>query len=115
MISRFSLLCTNTKITLGELIYVIWKISSQEKSCSIAVAANDADINTCQDGKVISTGGDYSLIIPHFSIKDKGNYTCDVSYHAGGFVETIHVSVWGKYNVSVQFMEYIYSYYDFMA
>ncbi|XP_036426682.1 cell surface glycoprotein CD200 receptor 1-B-like isoform X2 [Colossoma macropomum] len=94
--SRVTLLCTNTKIAWSEMIYVIWKISTQEKNCSIAVARNDSNFDTCQDGKKIniSKGGDYSLIIPHFSIKDEGNYTCDVSYHAGGYVENIYVSAW---------------------
>ncbi|XP_036430072.1 uncharacterized protein LOC118810428 [Colossoma macropomum] len=94
--SRVTLLCTNPNIAWSEMIYVIWKISSQEKNCSIAVARNDLNVDTCQDGKKIniSKGGDYSLIIPHFSIKDEGNYTCDVSYHAGGYVESIYVSAW---------------------
>ncbi|KAL7865340.1 hypothetical protein SRHO_G00105870 [Serrasalmus rhombeus] len=93
--SRVTLLCTSRKIIWSEMIYVIWKISLKEKNCRIAVAVNDTDFDTCQDGKIIiSAGGDYSLIILHFSIKDEGNYTCDVSYRAGGYVETIHVSAW---------------------
>ena len=105
--SRITLLCTNTKIAWSEMIYVIWKISSQEKSCSIAVARNDSNVDVCEDGKkiYITAGGDYSLIISHFSIKDEGNYICDVSYHVGGYVESIYVSAWGKCNVSVQFSE----------
>ncbi|XP_072541112.1 cell surface glycoprotein CD200 receptor 1-B-like isoform X2 [Salminus brasiliensis] len=92
-----TLLCTNVKIAWSEMIYVIWKINSH-KNCWISVAANDTSFNTCEDEKkmYISTAGDYSLIIPDFSIKDEGNYTCDVSYRAGGYVETIHVSAWAR-------------------
>ncbi|XP_072542364.1 CD276 antigen-like [Salminus brasiliensis] len=92
-----TLLCTNVKIPWSEMIYVIWKINSH-KNCWISVATNDTSFNTCEDEKkmYISTAGDYSLIIPDFSIKDEGNYTCDVSYRAGGYVETIHVSAWAR-------------------
>ncbi|KAL6484379.1 hypothetical protein MHYP_G00064240 [Metynnis hypsauchen] len=93
--SRVTLLCTSRKIIWSEMIYVIWKISLKEKNCSIAVAVNDTDFDNCQDGKmIISDDGHYSLVIPHFSIKDEGNYTCDVSYRAGGYMKTIHVSAW---------------------
>ncbi|KAI4888359.1 hypothetical protein NFI96_000294 [Prochilodus magdalenae] len=92
--SNIILQCTNTKIEWSELIYVIWKINSQKKNCTITVATNDTDHNTCQDGKYINKTGNYSLIIPDFSIKDEGIYTCDVSYRAGGYVETINVTAW---------------------
>ncbi|XP_066497319.1 cell surface glycoprotein CD200 receptor 1-A-like [Hoplias malabaricus] len=94
-----TLLCTNTTIPWREMIYVIWKISTPEKNCSIAVAKNDSDHNSCEDGKYINTE-EYSLIIPHFSTKDEGTYTCDVSYTGGALLETVHVSVWGPLNLS---------------
>ncbi|XP_066542034.1 uncharacterized protein [Hoplias malabaricus] len=93
-----TLLCTNRTIPWREMIYVIWKISTPEKNCSIAVAKNDSDLNSCEDGKYINTEEDYSLIIPHFSTKDEGKYTCEISYT---LLETIHVSVWvGPLNLS---------------
>ncbi|KAL6484380.1 hypothetical protein MHYP_G00064250 [Metynnis hypsauchen] len=95
--SRVTLLCTSRKIIWSEMIYVMWKISLKEKTCSIAVAVNDTDFDNCQDGKIIiREDGHYSLVIPHFSIKDEGNYTCDVSYRAGGYMKTIHVSAWAE-------------------
>ena len=85
------------------MIYIIWKINS--KDCTLTVATNDTDHNTCQDGKYINKTGNYSLNIPDFSVKDEGIYVCDVSYRAGGYVETINVTAWSKYNISVQFTE----------
>lgn len=99
--------CTNTKIAWDNLIFVIWKMNLQDKECTIAVANNDSDYDTCQDGKKHkhTPDGTYHLIIPNFSIQDEGNYTCDISYKSGGIIEVIKVSAWGKWTVSVQLTE----------
>ncbi|KAF7709213.1 cell surface glycoprotein CD200 receptor 1-A isoform X2 [Silurus meridionalis] len=93
-----SLNCTNTKIAWQDLIFVIWKISLRDKNCTIAMAKNDSDHDTCQDGKRLNRTADgvYQLIIPHFSFKDEGNYTCDISYESGGWLENIIVSGFAK-------------------
>lgn len=95
--------CTKTKIAWDDMIFVIWKINLRDKECIIAVAQNDSDHDTCQDGKKFAiTEETYQLIIPNFSVKDEGNYTCDISYQSGGWLEIIKVSAFGKCTVSVQ-------------
>ncbi|KAG9271694.1 cell surface glycoprotein CD200 receptor 1-like [Astyanax mexicanus] len=92
--TNITLLCTNEKVEWNKMIYVIWKIYSQEKNCSISVSTSDPAFNNCTDGKQIineSTSGNYSLFIPQFSSKDEGRYICDMSYQAGAFIETINV------------------------
>ncbi|KAK3543482.1 hypothetical protein QTP70_023210 [Hemibagrus guttatus] len=78
------------------MIFVIWKIHTQNKECMIAVAKNDSDHDTCHDGKKQShtADGTYHLIIPKFSVQDEGSYTCDTSYQAGGSLEIVRVSAW---------------------
>ncbi|KAF7709214.1 hypothetical protein HF521_016064 [Silurus meridionalis] len=90
--------CTNTKIAWQDLIFVIWKICLRDKNCTIAMAKNDSDHDTCQDGKRLNHTADgvYQLIIPQFSVRDQGNYTCDISYESGGWLENIIVSRFGK-------------------
>ncbi|XP_022535826.2 cell surface glycoprotein CD200 receptor 1-A isoform X1 [Astyanax mexicanus] len=93
--NNITLLCTNKKVAWNKMLYVIWKIYSQEKNCYISVSTSDPAFNNCTDGKQIineSTSGNYSLFIPQFSSKDEGRYICDMSYQAGGFIETINVS-----------------------
>ncbi|KAK3569451.1 hypothetical protein QTP86_030088 [Hemibagrus guttatus] len=88
--------CSNTTIAWNDMIFVIWKIHTQNKECMIAVAKNDSDHDSCHDGKKQShtADGTYHLIIPKFSVQDEGSYTCDTSYQAGGSLEIIRVSAW---------------------
>ncbi|KAK3569450.1 hypothetical protein QTP86_030087 [Hemibagrus guttatus] len=88
--------CSNTTIAWNDMIFVIWKIHTQNKECMIAVAKNDSDHDTCHDGKKQShtADGTYHLIIPKFSVQDEGSYTCDTSYQAGGSLEIVRVSAW---------------------
>ncbi|XP_060786582.1 uncharacterized protein LOC132892205 [Neoarius graeffei] len=94
--------CTNTKIAWNDVIFVIWKINLQNKNCRIALAKYDPDHDSCNDGKkqTHTADGMYHLIIPNFSIRDEGNYTCDFSYQSGGLIEKITVSAWARPNVS---------------
>ncbi|XP_026768635.2 cell surface glycoprotein CD200 receptor 1-A isoform X2 [Pangasianodon hypophthalmus] len=94
--------CTNTKIAWRDMFFVIWKIHLQDKECMIAVAKNDSDYDTCQDGKKLNrtSEGTYHLIIPNFSVQDEGNYTCDISYQSGGSVENIKVSAFARPDLS---------------
>ncbi|XP_027018439.1 cell surface glycoprotein CD200 receptor 1-A isoform X2 [Tachysurus fulvidraco] len=91
-----TLKCTNTTIAWDDMIFVIWKIQLRDKNCTIAVAKNDSDFDTCLDGKKQNHTADglYHLIIPNFSIRDEGKYTCDTSYQSGGTVEIVTVSAW---------------------
>ncbi|KAK3542861.1 hypothetical protein QTP70_006129 [Hemibagrus guttatus] len=88
--------CSNTTIAWNDMIFVIWKIHTQNKECMIAVAKYDSDHDTCHDGKKQShtADGTYHLIIPRFSVQDEGSYTCDTSYQAGGSIEIVRVSAW---------------------
>ncbi|KAI5615434.1 cell surface glycoprotein CD200 receptor 1-A isoform X2, partial [Silurus asotus] len=88
-----SLNCTNIKIAWQDLIFVLWRISLRDKNCSIAMAKNDSDYDSCQDGKRLNRTADgvYHLIIPQFSLRDEGNYNCDISYKSGGWLENITV------------------------
>ncbi|KAG9271696.1 hypothetical protein AMEX_G14650 [Astyanax mexicanus] len=90
--TNITLLCTNKKVAWDEMIYVIWKIYSQERNCTISMASNDAAYDDCNDGKWISESENYSLIFPHFSIQNEGHYICDMSYQVGGYMESILVS-----------------------
>ncbi|XP_017325125.1 cell surface glycoprotein CD200 receptor 1-A isoform X1 [Ictalurus punctatus] len=93
--------CTKTKIAWDDMIFVIWKINLRDKECIIAVAQNDSDHDTCQDGKKFAiTEETYQLIIPNFSVKDEGNYTCDISYQSGGWLEIIKVSAFARPKLS---------------
>ncbi|KAF4086826.1 hypothetical protein AMELA_G00088840 [Ameiurus melas] len=94
--------CTNTKIAWRDIIFVIWKICLQDKQCIIAVAKNDSDHDTCQDGKKFANTSEetYHLIIPNFSVKDEGNYICDISYQSGGWLEMISVSAFARPTLS---------------
>ncbi|XP_035390796.1 cell surface glycoprotein CD200 receptor 1 isoform X2 [Electrophorus electricus] len=102
--TNVTLLCTESKIAWKEMIYVIWNITMQGKSCRITAAVNDTEYDTCQDGKTLERGphGEFYLTIPKFSIKDEGNYNCDMSYRAGGYNTRIYVSAWNQPNLSIR-------------
>ncbi|KAM9486459.1 cell surface glycoprotein CD200 receptor 1-like isoform 1-T1 [Clarias gariepinus] len=94
--------CTSRKIAWQDIIFVIWKINLKGKECKIAVAKNDSDYDTCQDGKKLThtAQGTYHLVIPNFSVEDEGTYTCDTSYTSGGSMDEITVSAWARPHLS---------------
>ncbi|KAF5899302.1 cell surface glycoprotein, partial [Clarias magur] len=94
--------CTSRKIAWKDMIFVIWKINLKGKECRIAVAQNDSDYDSCQDGKKLThtAEGSYHLIIPNFTLQDEGNYTCDTSYTSGGSMDVITVSAWARPHLS---------------
>ncbi|XP_076858733.1 cell surface glycoprotein CD200 receptor 1 isoform X2 [Brachyhypopomus gauderio] len=92
--ANVTLLCTESKIEWKDVFYVIWNISLQDKNCRITAAENETEYDTCKDGKKLGQDrSEYSyLTIPDFSLKDEGNYTCEMSYHAGSHITRITVS-----------------------
>ncbi|KAM9486458.1 cell surface glycoprotein CD200 receptor 1-B-like isoform 2-T2 [Clarias gariepinus] len=94
--------CTSRKIAWQDMIFVVWKINLKGKECKIAVAKNDSDYDTCQDGKKLThtAEGTYQLVIPNLSVEDEGNYTCDTSYTSGGSMDLITVSAWAHPHLS---------------
>ncbi|XP_016385162.1 cell surface glycoprotein CD200 receptor 1-A-like [Sinocyclocheilus rhinocerous] len=91
--SDVTLRCDNlTVVKWNELIYIIWNISQQDRTCWLGLSPKLDD--TCNDGKKLyNTSDGVSLVIPKISIEDEGFYFCDVSYKGGSSALNVTVSV----------------------
>ncbi|XP_052422049.1 cell surface glycoprotein CD200 receptor 1-A isoform X2 [Carassius gibelio] len=91
--SSVTLQCGNvTDIKWNELIYIVWNISLQGRTCWLGLAPELDD--TCKDGKrLLNTSDGVYLVIPRISREDEGFYSCDLSYKTGSYAVNVSVSV----------------------
>ncbi|XP_051997969.1 uncharacterized protein si:ch211-214p13.9 isoform X2 [Xyrauchen texanus] len=90
--SNVTLKCGDAKVKWNELIFITWNLSMQGRKCFVGMLSKPE--SNCNDGKMIlNSSNRIDLFIPKISKGDEGSYSCDISYSAGTYAETVNVSV----------------------
>ncbi|XP_051564512.1 cell surface glycoprotein CD200 receptor 1-A isoform X2 [Myxocyprinus asiaticus] len=91
--NNVTLKCGDAKVKWNELIFITWNLSLQSRKCFVGMLLSKPE-STCNDGKMLlNSSNRVSLFIPKISKDDEGSYSCDISYSAGTYAETVNVSV----------------------
>lgn len=99
--SRVNLTCSNR--TWDETMYVIWKIESGGRNCTIAFDRDGKSTDNCRDGRSLrnTSSGQPYLHISNFSDKDVGHYKCESAYTGGTENYMNNVGINGGFNDDV--------------
>ncbi|XP_026232696.1 cell surface glycoprotein CD200 receptor 1-A isoform X2 [Anabas testudineus] len=90
--SEVNLTCGNK--TWNEMMFVIWKIHSNNKDCKIAFSNDGQSQNNCSGDKSLQNTSDSHsyLYIPKLSADDVGIYKCESVYSGGNENYVINLS-----------------------